>query len=188
MNVIVISALTWLALAVPVAAQGAPSRKPATAAASTQPTAAPSQAQLSELRALAHELQARTEKLGDLLEQYSSLARQRPQAQAGNAGAKKAHDDQLAKWDAAVERLLRRVDGAHAAVVETLQRLDQLPNARLPTSLAKDVVRARNDAVTQRTAAEQVLAKNKAVLARPPKPAKSAPPPEDLGPSLPDDL
>ena len=188
MNVIVVTALTWLALAVPVSAQAAPARKPSTSAASTQPTAAPSQSQLSELRALAHELQARTEKLGDLMEQYFSLARQRPQAQPGNAEAKKAHDDQLAKWDAAVERLLRRVDGARAAVVETLQRLDQLPSGQLPTSLAKDVVRARNEAVTQRTAAEQVLSKNKAVLARSAKPAKPAPPPEDLGPSLPDDL
>jgi len=186
MNVVAITVLSWLALVATAAAQGAPRGKATSPGSSLQASGAASQGQLSEIRSLAHELQARTEKLGDLMTQYSSLVGQRPQAQGGSPEAKKAHDDQLARWDTAVERLLRRIDGARAAVVETTQRLDQLATGKLPTALAKDVVLARNEAAAQRTAAEQALAKNKPSAARSSQQAKQKPPTEDT--SLPDDL
>lgn len=186
MRVIVITMLSWLAVAATAAAQSTPNTKAAspgaprsaTTARKAEPAAPPSQAQLADIRALAHELQARTEKLSDLMEQYLSLVGRRPQA----------NDAQLASWDAALERLLRRVDGARAAVVETMQRLEQLPTGQLPTALAKDVVRTRNEAVTQRTAAEEALVSNKPVLARAAQPAKPAPAAEDTSLSFAGDL
>jgi uncharacterized protein YukE len=186
MKVIVIGVLSWLALVATVAAQGAPSGKAASPNAA-QGSGAASPAQLSEIRSLAHQLQAHTEKLDDLMTQYSSLVGQRPQAQGGSADAKRAHDEQLARWDTALERLLRRIDGARAAVAESMQHLERLATGKLPTGLAKDVARARNEAVAQRTAAEQVLVKNKATLARASKPTKQSPATESTS-SLPDDL
>ena len=178
MNVIVITALSWLALAATAAAQSAPSVK----------AASPNASQLSQIRSLAHQLQGQTEKLSDLMSQYFSLVEQRPRAQGGTADVKKGNDEQVARWDTAVERLLRRVDTARAAVVETMQRLEQLTTGQLPTTVAKDVTRARNEAVAQRTAAEQALASNKPVLARATKPAKPAPAAEDTSLSFSGDL
>jgi uncharacterized protein YukE len=181
MNVPAITMLIWFGLAATAAAQGTPSGKAASPGAS-------SKAQLSEIRSLVHDLQARTEKLRDLMTQYRSLVEQRPQAEGGSPDAKKAHEKQLAKWDTALERLMRRLDGARTAVVETTQRLDQLATGPLPTSLAKDVASARNEAEAQRTGAEQALAKNKSASARASKRAKQPPATEKTAPPIPDDL
>lgn len=182
MNVPAITVLIGFGLAATAAAQGTPSGNAASPGAS-------SKAQLSEIRSLAHELQARTEKLRDLMTQYRSLVEQRPQAEGGSPDAKKAHEDQLAKWNTALERLMRRVDEARAAVVETTQRLDQSATGQLPTSLAKDVASARNEAEAQRTAAEQALAKSKSASARRSKHAKQkTPATEKTAPPIPDDL
>jgi len=177
MKVSAITMLIWFGLATAAAAQGRPSggASPGTS----------SKAQLSEVRSVVHELEARTEKLRDLMAQYRSLVEQRPQPEGGSPEAKKAHEAQLAKWNTALERLLRRIDAARAAVVETTQSLDQLGTGQLPTALAKDVASARNEAGAQRTAAEQALAKSKP--ARPAKPAKQAEA-EKTAPPIPDDL
>src|SRR5262245_40043885 len=98
MKVSAITTLIWLGLAAAAAAQGTPSGKAASPGAS-------SKGQLSEIRSLVHELQARTEKLGDLMMEYRSLVEQRPQAEGGSPEAKKAHEAQLAKWSTALERL-----------------------------------------------------------------------------------
>jgi DNA repair exonuclease SbcCD ATPase subunit len=134
-----------------------------------------SKASLAEVRAIIHELEGRTDKLRELLSQHRAHVERRPQS-----------EEQLAKWDAALERLLLRIDGARAEVVEATQRLDKSIKGELPTGLAKDVARVRNDAEPERATAEQVLAKNKP-SARKAKPAKQAaseksPPPsnEDL--------
>jgi uncharacterized protein YukE len=157
----------------------------ATTAATAAAQGTPSKSQLSEIRSITSELEGRTEKLRDLMEQYRSLVEQRPQAGGGGPEAKKAHDEQLAKWDAALDRLMRRVDASRAEVVETKQRLDQVATGQLPTGLAKDVANAKNEAEAQRTAAEQALAKNKP--GRTPKPAKQTPA-EKPAPPIPDDL
>jgi uncharacterized protein YukE len=179
MNVPAIIVLMGCGLAATATAQGTPSEKPAS-------SGAPSKAQLSEIRSVVHELEGRTEKLRDLMTQYRSLVEQRPQAEGGSPEAKKAHEDQLAKWSTALERLMRRIETARAAVVETTQRLDQLRSGQLPTSLAKDVASARNEAEAQRTGAEQALAKSKSA-ARKSKQAKQ-PPAEKTAPPIPDDL
>ncbi len=175
MKVSAITMLIWFGLATAAVAQGTPSGGPG----------ASSKSQLSEVRSIVHELEARTEKLRDLMAQYRSLVEQRPQAEGGSPEAKKAHDAQLAKWNTALERLLRRVDAARAAVVETSQSLDQAATGPLPTALAKDVATARNEAGAQRAAAEQALAKSKPAKAA--KPAKRAEP-EKPAPPIPDDL
>jgi hypothetical protein len=180
MNVPAIVILIWFGLATTAAAQGAPSSKAASPGAS-------SKTQLSEIRTLVHELQGHTEKLSDLMTQYRSLVGQRPQAEGGSPDAKQAYEDQLAKWSAAVERLLRRVDEARVAVAESKQRLDQAATGQLPTALAKDVANARNDAEAQRTAAEEAVAKNKTAPSRTSKHAKQAPA-EKPAPPIPDDL
>src|SRR4051794_2188022 len=110
MKVPAITMLIWFGLVATAAAQGTPS-----------------QAQLSEIRSVTSELEGRTEKLRELNAQYRSLVEQRPQAE----------EAQLAKWNAALEKLLRRIDQARAAVVESTQHLDQLATGKLPTSLAK---------------------------------------------------
>lgn len=170
MNVSAITTLIWFGLVATAVAQGTPSGKAS--------SGAPSKAQLSEVRSLVHDLQARTEKLRDLMAQYRSLVEQRPQGDSG---------DQAAKWNTALERLLRRIDAARGAVVETKQRLDQSATGQLPTALAKDVANTRNEAEAQRAAAEQVLAKNKGASSRPSKRAAQAPP-EKPAPPIPDDL
>jgi DNA repair exonuclease SbcCD ATPase subunit len=179
MNVVAISVSILLGLAATASAQDTPKGKPAGQSAA-------SKGQLSEVRSLVHELEARSEKLLDLMTQYRSLVEQRPQPQGGSPDAKKAHEDQLASWSGAVERLLRRIDAARAAVVEAMQRLDQAATQQLPTTLAKDVANARNQAEAQRAAAEQALAKNKSAPARTAKPAKKAPAAD--APTLPDDV
>lgn len=157
----------------PSAAQGTPS-----ASASSKP-------QLSEIRSLVHKLQGHTDKLSELMTQYRSLVEQRPQPEGGGAEAKKAHEDQLAKWSAALDRLLLRIDEARTPVVDVKQRLDQLATGQLPTTLAKDVANAKNESEAQRTEADQALAKRKqAARANTPTkntptkntPAKNAPP------------
>lgn len=166
--------LICLGLATTAAAQGAQGGK-------SESSAGASKTSLSEVRKVVHELQGRTEKLRDLMEQYRSLVEQRPQ---------KADDAQLAKWSAAIDRLMKRVEGAHAAVVETTKQLDQADIAKLPTALAKDAANARNEAEAQRTAAEQALTKNKSTAraAKPTKPAKQAPASEKPAPTLPEGL
>jgi hypothetical protein len=180
MNVPAITMLIWFGLAAIAAAQSAPSGKAASPGAS--------KAQLSEIRPLVHELQAHTEKLSDLMTQYRSLVEQRPQAEGGSPEAKKAHQDQLARWNTALERLLRRVDDARTAVVETMQRLNQSATGQLPTGLAKDVASARNEAEAQRAAAEQALAKGKPTSSRTSRRAPQKPATEKTPPPIPDDL
>ena len=170
MNVRAITLLIWFGLVATAAAQDTPSGKAASPAAA-------SKVQLSQVRDLVHELQAHTEKLSDLMTLYRSLVEQRPQA-----------DDQLAKWNAALERLLRRVDEARAAVVATKQRLEQSATGQLPTALAKEVANARNEADAERASAEQALAKSKSTPARTPKKAKQTPATEKTAPPIPDDL
>ena len=179
MNVPAIALLIWFGLAASAAAQGTASGQP--------PSSNGSSAQLSEIRALVHELQARTEKLADLMAQYRSLVEQRPQAEGGSPEAKKAHQAQLERWNAALERLLRRIETARAGVVEKAERLQQLATFKLPTALAKDVANARNEAEAQRTAADQALTKNKAALSRTQKRA-AQPKDERPAPPIPDDL
>jgi uncharacterized protein YukE len=179
MNVPAITMLIWFGVAASAAAQGAPSGKAAGGS---------SKVQLSEVRTLVHELEARTEKLRDLMSQYRSLVEQRPEAQGGSPEAKQAHEAQLAKWNTALDRLLRRVDEARAAVVEMTQRLDQSATGQLPTALAKDVASARNEAGAQRTAAEQALAKSKPRTANASKRGKQTPATEKPAPPIPDDL
>lgn len=169
MKIATIAVMIWVALAATAAAQaaqGSPSAKPANPGASSK---------ASEIRSLVHELQGRTEKLADLMAQYRSHIEQRPQ---GN-------DEQLAKWDAALERLLSRIDVARAAVVEGTQRLEQAATGQLATSLAKDVATARNEADAERASAEQALAKSKPAKGKAakqgkPKPVQKSPPPDDL--------
>jgi hypothetical protein len=153
-----------LALTGSAAAEGASNSKSAPGASS--------KGELAEIRSLVHELTGHTEKLRDLLDQYASLVEQKP---AGGA--------QLEKWEAALDRLLKRVEAQHKLVVDAKQRLEQKATGELPTGLAKDVARARNEADAERANAETALAKNKSKGAKKPaKPAKEAPPP------LPDDL
>lgn len=165
-----ITVLTWFALALSVAAQGSPVNKSGSPGTS--------KTSLSDVRSLVHELQGRNEKLRDLMEQYREVVGQKPQS---------SDEAQLDKWGAAIERLLRRIDEARAAVVETKQKLDQaVAGQQLPTSLGKDVANAHNDAEAQRAAAEEALAKNKSKPAKQKsakqKPAEkpAAPPSDDL--------
>jgi len=165
MKLSTITVLIGLVLATTAAAQGTPSGKATSSGGS-------SKTQLSEVRAIVHELEGQTEKLRELLTQYGSLVEQRPQSEGGSPEAKKAYEDQLAKWDAAIGRLLVRIDTGRATVVDTTQRLDKSITGELPTTLAKDVARAHNEADAERATAEQVLIKNKS---RKSKPAKQAP-------------
>jgi hypothetical protein len=181
MKITAFSVLIGLVLATAAAAQGTPSGK------ADSPGRA-SKGQLSEVRSVVHELQGHTEKLRDLMAQYRSLVEQRPQAEGGSPDEKKAHEAQLERWSAAVERLLKRVDGARAQVVETVQRLDRAVTGELPTALAKDVASARNEADAERANAEQALTKSKTSPARKSKPAKQPPASDKPTPELPDDI
>jgi Mg-chelatase subunit ChlI len=166
MRVAVFTVLMGLGFVASAAAEGTSSNKAASPGAT-------SKANLSEVRTIVHELEGQTDKLRELLTQYRSLVEQRPQ-----------QDDQLSKWEAAIERLLVRIDGARASVTETTQRLDKSATGELPTGLAKDVARAHNEADAERATAEQVLAKTKPRK----KATKQAPPPEKSEPALDDDL
>jgi DNA repair exonuclease SbcCD ATPase subunit len=180
MKLSAITLLCWFGLAATVAAQGTSNGKAASGSAS-------SKLALSEVRSLLHELQARNEKLDELMTQYRSLLEERPQSEGGSPEAKQAHAQQLAKWNGALERLLHRIDEALARVVETEHRLDPSATGPLPTGLAKEVVNAHNEAEAQRAAAEHARAKNKPAPARSSKPAKQAPAAKPA-PPIPDDL
>ena len=167
MKIPAITVLIWFALATAAGAQGAPSSKSVSSGSS-------SKASLPQIRSLVHDLQGRNEKLRDLNDQYRSLVEQKPQGD----------EAQLAKWNAALERLLKRIDEARAAVVETKQQLDQSAGETLPTALAKDVANARNEAEAQRAQAEQALKSKPAKQ----KPSKQKPVVEKPTPPIPDDL
>jgi hypothetical protein len=157
MKISAIVGLIWLALAATAAGQSK-------SVGSSPSSGVASKASLAEVRAIVHELEGRTEKLRELLSQHRAHVERRPQS-----------EEQLAKWDAALERLLIRVDSARADVVEAMQRLDKSIKGELPTGLAKDVARARNDADPERATAEQVLAKNKPSSTRKAKQGKQTP-------------
>lgn len=163
MKLSAITGVLWLVVATSAFAQ---SKSTSDAPASS----APSKASLSEVRATVHELEGQTDKLRELLENHRELVAQRPQPQGSGAEGKKWYDEQLAKWETALDRLLTRIESAHALVAATLQRLDKSTQAGLPTALAKDVARVRNEADPERATAEQVLAQRKPA-ARKAKPA-----------------
>jgi hypothetical protein len=157
MKVSAITGLIWLVLAATAFGQTKSSGN------ATSP-GAPSKAALAEVRSNVHELEGHTEKLRELLANHRSLVERRPDAKGGSP--------ELAKWEAAVARLLARIESAHEALVETTQRLDKSIAGELPTGLAKDVAKARNEAEPERLMAEQVLAKRKASPATKSKPGK----------------
>lgn len=145
-----------------------------------------SKSPLAQVRSLANALQGHTEKLADLVSIYRSMLEQRPQSRGKSPEQKKAYDEEFAKWSGAVERQLTRIEQTRTLVVDTLQALDQAAKSQpLPTSLAKDVANAHNEASAQRSAADQAL-KSKPKLA--PKHAKSEPKNEGPAPPLDDDL
>jgi uncharacterized protein YukE len=181
MQIKTITMLICFGLAATAAAQGTPSGKSASSGGS-------SKSQLSEIRSLVYELQGRTEKLRDLMAVYRSLVEQRPKTWGGGADAKKEHEEQLAKWNSALDRQLRRVDEARAAVDDTMKRLDETATGTLPVSLGKEVANARNEADAERAAAQQALAKNKSKTVRTSKPAKQTAQAEKTAPPIPDDL
>ncbi|MDD9935593.1 MAG: hypothetical protein OXT09_18425 [Myxococcales bacterium] len=126
----------------------------AAGAVAQQKAPGPSQspkARLAEIRSRVHDLEAATGKLRDLMGQYRSLVERQPSGDG----------KRVEKWNRAVERLLRRVRKSHGNVVEATARLDEVAQGRLPTSVAKDVANARNDAEATRGAAEEALAKHK---------------------------
>jgi hypothetical protein len=166
MKTTAIAWMCWLGLATTVAAQ----------AAATSPGQGPKM-ELKQVRTLLHELQARSDKLHELMEQYRSMVAERPQGSA----------EQLAKWNASLDRLLQRIEGARAAVAETEQRLDPSATGQLPTNLAKEVVTAHNEAEAERTSAEHAL-KSKPATARAAKQGKQAPAAAKPAPPLPSDL
>src|SRR5690349_2149542 len=81
-------------------------------------SSAPSKASLSEVRAIVHELEGHTEKLRELLSNHRSLVERRPEMQGSGPEAKKSYDEQLAKWESALDRQLDRIQSAHAALIE----------------------------------------------------------------------
>lgn len=160
MRVSAITGLIWLLLAATAMGQ-------AKSSSDAPGHGAPSKTSLSEIRSIVHELEGNTEKLRELLSNHRSLVEQQPQS-----------EEQQAKWEAALERLMVRIESARATLVETLQRLDKSITGELPTGLAKDVAKARNEADPERAMAEQVLAKRKPAAARKAKPSKSEKPAE----------
>ena len=150
--------LIWLVLAAPALGQSKSS-------SNAPGNSAQSKTSLAEVRAIVHELEGHTETLRELLANHRSLVEQKPQSGA----------EQLAKWDAAMERLLVRIESAHAVVVATIQRLDKAIVGELPTGLGKDVARVRNEADPERAMAEQALAKRKPASARKSKQASEKP-------------
>jgi hypothetical protein len=164
----------------PSAAQGTPASK--STASGSKSSASTTKPPLSEIRPLVHKLQGHTDKLQELMTQYRSLVEQRPQPAGGSPEAKKSHEAQLAKWSAALDRLLLRIDEARAPVVEGKQQLDRLAVDQLPTALAKDVVNAQNEADAARTDADQALAKRKpaAPAAKPTKKPEAPAPSSEL--------
>jgi hypothetical protein len=114
---------------------------------------------MAEIRSIVRELERSSSKLSVLLTDYRGLLDQRPP---------KSQEAQLARWQAAFDRLLRTLQSTHVMVVEATKRLNEATTAKLPTSVAKEVADARNEAQPVRTAAEQVLRQHKPK----PKPAK----------------
>ena len=104
-------ALIWLALAATAAGQSKSS-------GNAEGSSGSAKASLAEVRSIIHELEGHTEKLRELLSQHGSLVDQRPESEGGSPEAKKAYDTQVAKWSSALERLLVRIEDAHATVVE----------------------------------------------------------------------
>ena len=134
-----------LGLAATAAAQGAPKGKAASSARA-------SKAQVKEIRSIVHELERLSSKLSVQLDDFRSMSQQRPP---------KAQKQQLGRWQAAFDRLLRSLQKTHAALGETTKRLNQAATVKLPTSLDKEVADARNAADPVRLAAKPVLAKHK---------------------------
>lgn len=167
MRVSAITGLIWLVLAATAVGQTKSSGN-----ATSPGGGAQSKAVLAEVRSIVHELEGHTEKLRELLADHRSLVERRPESGGGSPEAKKAQEEQLAKWEAALERQLVRIESGHAALVETTQRLDKAITGELPTGLAKDVAKARNEAEPERLMAEQALAKRKSSPARKAKPGK----------------
>lgn len=161
MKVFAITGFMCLALAAPAMGQ-------AKSNGNASSSGAPSKAALEATRKIVHELEGHTEKLRELLSNHGSLVDRKPQSK-----------EELAKWEAALDRLLVRVEAAHASVVETTQRLDKSITGELPTGLGKDVARVKNEAEPERVMAEQILAKRKRAPASKAKKApaeKPAPP------------
>ena len=114
---------------------------------------------MAEVRSIVRDLERSTSTLTVLLKDVRGHLEERPP---------KAQQQQLERWEGAFDQLLRSLQKAHAAVVETTKRLNEGATAQLPTSLAKEVANARNEAEPMRAAAEQVLKQHK------PKPQKTS--------------
>jgi ribosome-binding protein aMBF1 (putative translation factor) len=169
MKIPAITLLMCIGLSASAAAEGARQGK-------SESSQSASKEQLAEIRSVLRELVRVTGKLTDLMGQYRSLIEQRP-------AAKKGSDEQLAKWNEALDRLVRRIDAARTPVVDTMKQLDQLASVTLPTSLGKDVANAHNEADAVRAAADQVLANHKPKPA-PAKTAKKTPDADETEPPL----
>lgn len=163
MKVTAITLVICLGIAGTAAAEGSHGSK-------STSSAAPSKADLAQIRTVVHELERSTGKLIDLMSQYRSMIEQRPQAKK-----------QLEKWNKALDRLVRRIAKTRDSVAETMGRMDEMAKGKLPTALAKDVANAHNQADAERAGADQVLAKHKPKPEHRSKRAKKAPP-EDNGP------
>jgi len=153
-----IAVLFVLGLAAGAAAQGARSGK---ASSETSEKLQP-----SEIRAVVHEAQKHVETLRGLLDEYRSLVEGRPKQRGSGAEAKKAYDKQVAKWGAALDGVLRRLEKAHARLVQLTPSLGKAAKLQLTTALGRDVADTFNEAEAQRTAAEQALSKSKDEAAR----------------------
>jgi hypothetical protein len=147
-----------------------------------------SKPKLSEVRSLVHSVQGHTDQLRELMAEYRSLVENRPQPEGGSPEAKKAHDAQLARWSAALDRLLKRIEQVHALVAEASPRLGEFSKAELPTALAKDVANAYNEAEAERANASQALAKKPATKGKGGKPAPASAKPKPAENNELDDL
>ena len=152
MKTTIIASLVCLGLTMTAAAQDKPSAGGAT------------KAQLSEIRSIVRDLEKAGSTLNAQIGDYRELMDKQPP---------KNQKEQVAKWEAVIERLLDSMTKTHTRVVDTTKRLNQASTAKLPTSLAKEEADARNAAEAARAAAEQVLAKRKPKkqTAKPDKPA-----------------
>jgi len=172
MRILPITLSFCLGLAATAAAEGAPKGKATSSAKATR-------AQVKEIRSIVHELERQSSKLSVLLDDFRTLSAKRP---------RKAQKEQLARWDAAFNRLLRSMQKTQTALVETGKRLDQAATVKLPTTLHKEVADARNAAEPVRLAVKPLLAKNKSRLKKKPKRAKNPSSDSDADAHLLDDL
>lgn len=161
-----------LGLAVTAAAEGAPKGKAASSSRASKD-------QLKEIRSSVRELERLSSTVDMLLKDVRSISAQRPP---------KAQKKQVARWEAAFNRVLRSLQKTHAALVETTKRLDQAITVKLPTSLDKEVSDARLAAEPARRAAKPVLAKHRSRLKKKAKRTKKAPAASDADAHLLDDL